>query len=110
MTNWKKPPKAKIYEALGALGDNRVSLLENRTARVISSSGNKTYTVEWSEDEKYITSNDNASFWLGYMGYPILAVLMLRNKIIFNQRVASLPSNHKSNNINWLGKSSFSVL
>jgi len=90
MANWKKPPKAKIYEALGAIGDKRVTLLENRTAQVVSSSGDKTYTVEWSEDEKAITSNDNASFWQGYLGYPILAVLMLKNKIVFDPRIASI--------------------
>jgi hypothetical protein len=92
MVVWKLPKKAKIYEALSAIGDGRVTLSENRTAKVVSSNGDKTYTVEWSEDEQSITSNDNASYWQGYLGYPILAILMLKNKIVFDKTLASVLS------------------
>lgn len=90
MATWKAPPKAKIYEALSALGDGRVVMAGERTAHVTSSARDKTYTVEWSEDGKGITSNDNASHWQGYLGYPILAVLMLRGDLKFSPRIASL--------------------
>lgn len=90
MELWKIPPKAKIYEALSAVSDDRVKKKGDTIAEVVSSSGNKTYIVEWSEDS--ITANDNASYWQGYMGYPILAILMTLGKIHFNRDVATLLS------------------
>jgi hypothetical protein len=74
---WKMPPLAKIYEALGAIGDGRVHLTDPSHATVISSSGDKTYTVELDSETRQISSNDNASYWQGYLGYPAIAVLIL---------------------------------
>jgi hypothetical protein len=75
---WKMPPAAKIYEALGALGDGRVTLVDETHARVRSSDGSKTYDVETSPDGREISSNDNASYWQGYLGYPGIAVILAR--------------------------------
>lgn len=88
MADWKMPPMAKIYEALSAVADERVSFTGATAARVESSSRDKTYNVEWSEDMREITSDDNASRWQGYTGYPIIAVLLKTGKISFNPRVA----------------------
>jgi hypothetical protein len=88
MDKWKLPPKAKIYEALSAVADNRVKIIGKTTAEVTSSSLDKTYTVTWNEDLSQITSNDNASFWQGYLGYPILAVLMETGTVSFNKKIA----------------------
>ena len=74
---WKMPPLAKIYEALGAIGDGRVRLDDPTHASVVSSSGDKTYTVELDPATRQIASNDNASYWQGYLGYPAIAVLLL---------------------------------
>jgi hypothetical protein len=74
---WKMPPVAKIYEALGALGDRRVQVEDDRHATVISSDGRRKYRVEISADWRTISSNDNASYWQGYLGYPAIAVLLL---------------------------------
>src|SRR5699024_12336453 len=60
--------------------------LKNNEALVTSSNGAKTYTVSW-EDNIY-HSNDNATYWQGYAGYPIIAVLMLQGKISFDQKLA----------------------
>jgi hypothetical protein len=90
MTIWKNPPKAKIYEALSAIADGRVKLQEGQSAEVASSNRSKTYSVAWSEGLSAFTSNDNASYWQGYMGYPIIAVLMLLGKVDFSPEVAEL--------------------
>ena len=82
------PPKAKVYEALSAVADQRVAITGPLTAQVQSSTRDKTYDVKWSEDLHDITSNDNASYWQGYMGYPIIAVLMKLGKLSFNPDVA----------------------
>ena len=61
MTTWKVPPRAKIFEALSAVADGRVRLVGEREAEVVSSERSKTYVVEWSEDHREFSSNDNAS-------------------------------------------------
>jgi hypothetical protein len=88
MTPWKMPPEAKVYEALSALVDGRVRVTEPGRAEVVSSSGDKVYSVEWSEDGRRISSNDNASVWQGYTGYPIIAVLLATGRISYDPEVA----------------------
>ncbi len=75
------PPLAKVYEALGAVGDGRVRIEDSRRASVASSDGTKIYKVESSADGAEISSNDNASFWQGYLGYPAIAVMIKRGFI-----------------------------
>ncbi|HLJ43353.1 MAG TPA: hypothetical protein VKT12_03975 [Candidatus Binataceae bacterium] len=85
MKNWKMPPPIKVYEALGAIGDGRVRAIDNDDAPgvwdVVSSEGAKTYRVEISADGRKISSNDNASYWQGYLGYPAIAVLLARGTL-----------------------------
>ena len=84
------PPKAKVYEAFSAIAEGRVKLLAPTKAQVTSSSGDKTYTVEWSDDNSAVSSNDNASHWQHYLGYPILAAWMLREKLRYDPKIAEL--------------------
>ena len=72
------PPLIKVYEAFGALGDGRVRIEDSVRAQVTSSEGNKVYEVETQGDGREISSNDNASYWQGYLGYPAIAVLIRR--------------------------------
>ena len=78
MAPWKLPPRAKVFEAFTAVADGRVRLSEPGSATVTSSGGDKTYDVGWSDDGRTITADDNASYWQGYLGYPIVAVLLER--------------------------------
>lgn len=80
---WKLPPKIKIYEALGAIGDGRIEISGN-TGKVYSSSGHKFYNVEFDPKQNAIMSNDNGSYWQGYLGYPAIAYLMKTGIIKFN--------------------------
>jgi hypothetical protein len=75
---WKMPPPIKVYEALDAIGDGRVRLEDEHHALVESSEGDKTYDVEISDDGREVSSNDSASYWQGYLGYPAIAVLVMR--------------------------------
>lgn len=81
----KFPPIEKILEAYTAIADNHVKL-ENDQALVTSSNEAKTYTVTF-QDNTY-TSNDNASYWQGYLGYPGIAVLMLQGKLPYDKKLA----------------------
>ncbi len=98
---WKIPPPIKVYEALGAVGDGRVraidgarvGAIDGARARAInhdapparwevaSSDAAKTYSVEISADGRELSSNDNASYWQGYLGYPGIAVLIARGAL-----------------------------
>ncbi len=74
----KKPPIVKVYEALTVLASERIEVQGYR-AMIYSSDHKKSYKVEWLE-KKY-SSNDNATFWQGYPGYPIIAVLLWQKKL-----------------------------
>lgn len=80
-TPWKMPPLIKVYEALGALGDGRVRIIDAEHAQVTSSAGDKTYDVESRAGGRELSSSDNASYWQGYVGYPAIAVLLRRGLI-----------------------------
>lgn len=99
----KLPPIEKIYEAYSAVADNRVmmptpeeGLLLGETGEAIvrSSDGSRSYTVTWHDDT--YTSNDRASYWQGYPGYPVIAVLMLQGRLPLDMEVA-----RKFVGINW---------
>lgn len=80
---WKLPPKIKIYEALGTIGDGRIEVSGN-SVKVYSSSGEKFYDVEFDPKQNAIMANDNGSYWQGYLGYPAIAYLMKTGIIKFN--------------------------
>ena len=80
----KQPPVAKVYEALTAIASNRIELKESE-AIAYSSDNKKSYKIEWNDNE--YSSNDNATFWQGYAGYPVIAVLLLQGKISYNEEI-----------------------
>ncbi|MEG0872834.1 MAG: hypothetical protein RSG48_02555 [Clostridia bacterium] len=94
MNRWKIPPIEKIYEAYSAIADNRVTMKNSNSAMVLSSNKKKEYIVTF--EDKLYTSNDNASFWQGYYGYPVIAVLMIQNKLSLDIQIAN-----EFKNLNW---------
>jgi len=72
---WQPSNIIKVYEALGSLADGRVEVSGN-SAKVYSSSGNKYYDVIYDPATNAITSNDNASYYVGYLGYPSICLLL----------------------------------
>ncbi len=85
MARWKAPPKAKVYEAFSAVVAGRVTLVSELEAEVTSSAGDKGYCIEWDESLSEIASNDNASYWQGYLGYPIIAVLLAKGMVSYDE-------------------------
>ena len=74
----KMPPLEKIPEAYSAIADKRIAMSLDQ-ATVSSSDYKKTYLVEWVGDT--YSSNDNATYWQGYPGYPIIAALLLQGRL-----------------------------
>lgn len=81
----KLPPVEKVFEAWTAIVDDRISMYKNH-ADIESSDGTKGYTVKF-EGNRY-SSDDNATYWRGYAGYPVLAVLMLKGILPFDRKEA----------------------
>lgn len=81
----KLPPLEKIYEAYSAIADGRVEL-RGDDALVDSSGSEKQYTVTWDGD--VYSSSDSATYWQGYAGYPVLAVLMLQGYLPLDRKTA----------------------
>ncbi|MEM4389798.1 MAG: hypothetical protein QXG98_03985 [Candidatus Micrarchaeia archaeon] len=84
---WDVPPRVKVLEALGSIADNRVKIAGN-AATVVSSLGERAYRVMW-DGARGIFSDDNGSLWQGYLGYPAIAFLMLKNQLPFEARLAN---------------------
>lgn len=80
----KNPPRIKVLEALGAIADGRVKIVNENECEVISSEGDRTYKVIIKGDLVY--SNDNGTIYRNYVGYPIIACLMLMKKLSFNEK------------------------
>lgn len=97
----KLPPLEKVYEAWSAIADQRVAMTETPSddmasgnAVVASSDGEKLYHVSWDGDT--YASDDNATYWQRYAGYPVIAVLMLQGRLTLD-----IPESNLWSGINW---------
>lgn len=89
----KMPPKEKVYEAWTAVADGRVEMHDGY-ATMSSSDATKGYTIRF-EGDRY-ASDDNATYWRGYPGYPVIAVLMLQGRLPYDKAEAE-----KWKGVNW---------
>ncbi|MCI4437456.1 MAG: hypothetical protein JHC33_11675 [Ignisphaera sp.] len=84
----RAPPRIKVLEALGSIADGRVKVLNEKCANVVSSEGDRVYTVYVDLDEKVVFSDDNGTKFRGYIGYPIIAFLMIKGVLPFDEKLA----------------------
>jgi len=84
---FKTPPKIKVLEALGAIADGRVRV-SGSEAEVTSSEGDKLYRVCVDLEKGIANSTDNGTKYRGYVGYPIIAVLMLKGALPYDEKIA----------------------
>lgn len=82
----KMPPEEKILEAYSAIADKRITM-KDQEAECVSSDGSKTYAIAWDGDT--YASSDNATYWQGYPGYPVLAVLLLQGRLTYDASLVS---------------------
>jgi len=90
----REPPRIKVLEAAGAIADGRVHLVKGLTpdrleATVVSSEGDRRYrVVVVKEGGGYrVYSDDNGTRLRGYVGYPIISVLMLAGALPRDKQV-----------------------
>jgi len=84
----RQPPRIKVLEASSAIADGRIEELSQWIARVRSSDGTRTYIVIIEPETMRVYSSDNGTLLRGYVGYPIISLMMLRGMLPFNKRIA----------------------
>lgn len=87
-TRLSAPPRIKVLEALGALGDGRVEVVDEKRCRVRSSEGDRVYNVYVDVDRGLAFSTDNGTVYRNYVGYPIVSCLMAKGIIPFDPELA----------------------
>jgi len=84
----KNPPRIKVLEALGCIVDGRIKILDDNRAKVVSSDGSREYRVYVDLQRGVVYSDDNGTKFRGYVGYPIIAFLMVKSVLPYNETVA----------------------
>lgn len=87
---WKSPHISKIYEALTAIADSRIELDGPSKAKCYSSSKGKYYEIEYDSETGSMMSNDNTAYYTDSVSYPMVALLMLKGKIDYNDSLLNL--------------------
>ncbi len=77
MKRLRQPPRIKALEALAAVADGRVERLGDKAFLVRSSDGSRVYRVYVDPERGVAYSDDNGTRLRGYIGYPIIAALIL---------------------------------
>jgi len=96
MKFWKLPPRIKILEALGSIADKRINILSEKKlngktvikAICISSEKNKVYNIVYIQEDNAIISDDNGSKFKGYLGYPSIALLMIKKVLSYSPEIS----------------------
>ncbi len=82
------PPRIKVLEAASAIADNRIEVLDDRRAIVVSSDGSRRYRVVLDVARGAVYSDDNGTLLRGYVGYPIIAFMMMKKLLPYDEDVA----------------------
>ena len=88
MLRLRLPPRIKVLEALGAIADKRINIIDSYRAKVVSSDGSRIYTVIVDLAKGFVYSDDNGTKYRGYVGYPIIAFLMLQGVLPFDRKIS----------------------
>lgn len=84
------PPKNEhiVYEALSAIADGRIiSSDDKKSAKCTSPSKGKFYTITYEPETKSIMSNDNMAYYVNEVSYPMVALLLLREDIKYDETI-----------------------
>jgi hypothetical protein len=85
MTTWLPPHISKIYEALSAIADKRIEFVGENEAHCTSTSRGKYYTITYDPKSNSIMSNDNTSYYTPNLSYPMIAFLMMKDVVKYDQ-------------------------
>uniref|UniRef100_A0A7J3G764 Uncharacterized protein n=1 Tax=Caldiarchaeum subterraneum TaxID=311458 RepID=A0A7J3G764_CALS0 len=103
------PPRVKVLEALGAVAGGRVKVVDERNCLVDASEGPRTYKVYVDVEKKIANSDDNGTFYRNYVGYPIIAFLMVKGLLSYDPALAAPLADIKWRTLNERYKSYWKV-
>lgn len=103
------PPKDEhiVYEALSAIADGRFELIDENNAKCTSTSQGKFYSVKYDPASQSIMSNDNMAYFRDEVSYPMVALLLQRGDIKFNQEILNNLAGIKWKAINQKNKNDY---
>jgi len=104
---WLPTPKVKFYEALGAVADERLFDITETSANVYSSKRDKFYQVVFEPETNSINSNDNSTYYVGYLGYPAISFLLANDYLPYKSQLAECLSGVEWKKINQKYKNDF---
>ncbi len=81
------PPRIKILEAAGAVAGGRVKVISEHEAEVKASEGDRTYRVFLDIESGLVSSDDNGTTFKNYLGYPIVALLMIKGEVPYDSEI-----------------------
>lgn len=85
---WQHPHIIKTYEALTAIADKRIEHdPSSHSAKIHSSSGNKSYTVNFDPENMAIMANDNSAFFTDKISYTMITLLMQEGIIAYDKKL-----------------------
>ncbi|MEM1944810.1 MAG: hypothetical protein QW756_00720 [Nitrososphaerota archaeon] len=81
------PPRIKFLEALGTVADGRVKVVSDMEAEVMASEGDRVYRVFLDVENGLADSDDNGTRFRNYIGYPIIAFLMVKGLLMYEEKL-----------------------
>lgn len=85
----RAPPRLEVLEALGAIADDRISVVGSRRAVVKSADRTEEFHVQWEPSANRVSSDDPGTDQHGYFGYPVVALFMLQGVLPYDPGLAS---------------------
>lgn len=81
------PPRIKVLEAVGAVAGGRVKMISDTEAEVQASEGERVYKVFSDLKSGIVSSDDNGTTFRNYVGYPILAFMMIKGELPYDPEI-----------------------
>ncbi len=98
------PPRVKVLEAVGAVAGDRVRVLSEERAEVRASEGDRVYIVFLDLKEMVADSDDNGTTYRNYIGYPIIAFMMAKGLLPYDDKLGTALKEVRWRTINELFK------
>lgn len=106
--NWLKPKDEHIiHEALSAIADERLELIDENNAKCTSTSKGKFYTIKYDPATESIMSDDNMAYYRDEVSYPMVALLLSRGNINYDHEILQYLKGIKWKDINRKNKNDY---
>lgn len=94
------PPRIKVLEAAGAVAGGRVKIISEKEAEVRASEGERVYRVFKDSKSGVVSSDDNGTTYRNYVGYPIVAFMMITGELPYDSEIGEALKDVKWRSLN----------